>query len=139
MRLPESPKFLLAKGRYNETIDCLKFVYRWNNKSDEKFPVSLTFYSCLIHHELHSGHDRGDTKELSRMMFARFFFFFCLCFCFPRPMPLQVTSVILPDYVNRPCRGFFGGLYESTVGLFTSTFRVAAIITCVIQFCATTR
>lgn len=39
MRMPESPKFLLAKGRYNETMDCLKFVYRWNNKYDDKFPV----------------------------------------------------------------------------------------------------
>lgn len=40
MRLPESPKFLLAKGKYNETIDCLKFVHRWNNNADVKFPVS---------------------------------------------------------------------------------------------------
>lgn len=45
MKLPESPKFLLSKGRYNETMDCLKFVYRWNNTSDEKFPVSPT---CAI-------------------------------------------------------------------------------------------
>lgn len=41
MRLPESPKFLLAKGKYNETIECLKFVHRWNNNADVKFPVSL--------------------------------------------------------------------------------------------------
>lgn len=40
MRLPESPKFLFAKGKYNETIDCLKFVHRWNNSNDVKFPVS---------------------------------------------------------------------------------------------------
>lgn len=40
MQLPESPKFLLAQGKHRETIDCLKFVYRWNNKSCNKFPVS---------------------------------------------------------------------------------------------------
>lgn len=40
MQLPESPKFLLAQGKHRETIDCLKFVYKWNNKSCDKFPVS---------------------------------------------------------------------------------------------------
>lgn len=40
MRLPESPKFLLSQGKHDETIDCLKFVHRWNNKTDVKFPVS---------------------------------------------------------------------------------------------------
>lgn len=40
MRLPESPKFLLNQGKHDETIDCLKFVHRWNNKSDGVFPVS---------------------------------------------------------------------------------------------------
>ncbi|KAE9527698.1 hypothetical protein AGLY_012771 [Aphis glycines] len=39
-KLPESPKFLLAKGKHDETIDCLKFVYRWNNKTDDDFPAS---------------------------------------------------------------------------------------------------
>lgn len=43
LKLPESPKFLLSQGKHNETIDCLKFVYRWNNNdSDDKFPVSLS-------------------------------------------------------------------------------------------------
>lgn len=42
MKLPESPKFLLTQGKHDETLDCLRFVYRWNNKSDDKFPVSLT-------------------------------------------------------------------------------------------------
>lgn len=46
-KMPESPKFLLAQGNHDKTIDCLKTMYRWNNKSDDKFPVSnLTF---LIH------------------------------------------------------------------------------------------
>lgn len=40
MGLPESPKFLLTQGKHDETIDCLKFVHRWNNKSDGIFPVS---------------------------------------------------------------------------------------------------
>jgi len=40
VQLPESPKFLLAKGKHDETMDCLKFVYRWNNKTDDEFPAS---------------------------------------------------------------------------------------------------
>ncbi|XP_025413829.1 synaptic vesicle glycoprotein 2A-like isoform X2 [Sipha flava] len=42
-RMPESPKFLLAKGKHDEAIDCLRTMYRWNNKSDDKFPVT-----CLL-------------------------------------------------------------------------------------------
>ncbi|XP_060861535.1 synaptic vesicle glycoprotein 2B-like isoform X1 [Metopolophium dirhodum] len=87
VRLPESPKFLLAKGKHDETIDCLKYVYRWNHKACDKFPV---------------------------------------------------TTLILPDCINEQSNGFFNGLYESTVGLFTSKYKFIAIITCVIQFCATT-
>lgn len=41
MKLPESPKFLLSQGKYDETLDCLKFVYRWNYKTDTGFPVSF--------------------------------------------------------------------------------------------------
>ena len=41
-KLPESPKFLLTKGKHDETINCLKYVYRWNNKTDDEFPVSLS-------------------------------------------------------------------------------------------------
>ncbi|XP_025423753.1 synaptic vesicle glycoprotein 2C-like isoform X2 [Sipha flava] len=87
MKLPESPKFLLAKGKYNETIECLKFVHRWNNNTDVKFPV---------------------------------------------------TSIVAPDYVQELNKGFLVGLYESTIGLFTSKFKYVAIITCIIQFCSTT-
>ncbi|XP_015377743.1 PREDICTED: synaptic vesicle glycoprotein 2B-like, partial [Diuraphis noxia] len=87
VRLPESPKFLLAKGKHDETIDCLKFVYKWNNKTKDKFPV---------------------------------------------------TSLILPDCINEQSNGFFKGLYESTVGLFTSKYKFIAIITCIIQYGATT-
>lgn len=47
MKFPESPKFLLAQGRYDETLDCLKFVYKWNNTSNDKFPASII-------HEPHS-------------------------------------------------------------------------------------
>lgn len=44
MKLPETPKFLLAQGKHTETINCLKFVHRWNSKSaGDKFPVSLNF------------------------------------------------------------------------------------------------
>lgn len=39
-KLPESPKFLLTQGKHDEALDCLRFIYRLNNKSDEKFPVS---------------------------------------------------------------------------------------------------
>lgn len=45
-KLPESPMFLLVQGKHDETIDCLKTVYRWNNKSDDKFPVSMPI--CLV-------------------------------------------------------------------------------------------
>lgn len=41
MKLPESPKFLLTQGKHEETLDCLKFIYKWNNKTDAKFPVRL--------------------------------------------------------------------------------------------------
>lgn len=41
IKLPESPKFLLSQGKYDETLDCLKFVYRWNYKTDTGFPVSF--------------------------------------------------------------------------------------------------
>ncbi|CAH1708574.1 synaptic vesicle glycoprotein 2B-like isoform X2 [Aphis gossypii] len=87
VRLPESPKFLLAKGKHDETIDCLKFVYKWNNKTKDNFPV---------------------------------------------------TSLILPDCINEQSNSFLNGLYESTVGLFTSKFKFIAIITCIIQYGATT-
>lgn len=40
MKLPESPKFLLSQGRHDETLNCLNFVYKWNNKTDTKFPVN---------------------------------------------------------------------------------------------------
>lgn len=42
-KFPESPKFLLAQGKHDEIIDCLKFVYRLNNKSDDKFPASIIY------------------------------------------------------------------------------------------------
>uniref|UniRef100_A0A2H8TZE7 Synaptic vesicle glycoprotein 2B n=1 Tax=Melanaphis sacchari TaxID=742174 RepID=A0A2H8TZE7_9HEMI len=86
-KLPESPKFLLAKGKHDETIDCLKFVYRWNNKTDDNFPV---------------------------------------------------TSLTLPDYIyEQSNKSFIYGLYNSISDLFTSKFKVVAILTCVIQFCCT--
>uniref|UniRef100_A0A2H8TZZ2 Synaptic vesicle glycoprotein 2A n=1 Tax=Melanaphis sacchari TaxID=742174 RepID=A0A2H8TZZ2_9HEMI len=87
VRLPESPKFLLSKGKHDETIDCLKFVYKWNNKTIDDFPV---------------------------------------------------TSLILPDCTYEKSSGFLNGLYESTIGLFTSEFKFIAIITCIIQYCSTT-
>lgn len=43
MKMPESPKFLLSRGKHKETINCLKFVHRWNSNSDDKFPVNLNF------------------------------------------------------------------------------------------------
>lgn len=42
IKLPESPTFLLSQGKHDKTLDCLKFVYRWNNKSYDEFPVSST-------------------------------------------------------------------------------------------------
>lgn len=33
--LPESPKFLLTKGRSLETVEVLKKVYKWNGKGDQ--------------------------------------------------------------------------------------------------------
>ncbi|VVC36128.1 Major facilitator superfamily,Major facilitator superfamily domain,Major facilitator, sugar transporter- [Cinara cedri] len=41
MKFPETPKFLLVMGKHDETIACLKFIYRLNNNgSDDKFPVT---------------------------------------------------------------------------------------------------
>jgi len=48
MKMPESPKFLLAQGKHDETLDCMKFIYKWNNKSYDKFPVSLILISINI-------------------------------------------------------------------------------------------
>ncbi|XP_029342242.1 synaptic vesicle glycoprotein 2B [Acyrthosiphon pisum] len=84
LQLPESPKFLLTKGKRHETMDCLKFVYRWNNNTDDEFPV---------------------------------------------------TSLMLPDCITEENNSFFNGLYNSILELFTSQYKVVAIITCVIQFC----
>jgi len=47
-KLPESPKFLLAKGKHDETINCLKYVYGWNNKTDDDFPASLSIVVLII-------------------------------------------------------------------------------------------
>lgn len=48
IKMPESPKFLLNKGKHDETIECLKVVYSWNNnKGLGEFPVSnkiLNYY-----------------------------------------------------------------------------------------------
>ncbi|VVC44488.1 Hypothetical protein CINCED_3A025275 [Cinara cedri] len=87
MMLPESPKFLIAQGKHDETLDCLKFVYRWNNKKDTEFPV---------------------------------------------------TSVIIPDFIDKQNNNFFIGLFNSAIELFTSKFKNIAIITSIIHFCATT-
>lgn len=48
LKLPETPKFLLAKGRHDETVACLKYIYRWNNNNtDDKFAVSFNFLILL--------------------------------------------------------------------------------------------
>ncbi|XP_050419693.1 synaptic vesicle glycoprotein 2B-like [Adelges cooleyi] len=87
MQMPESPKFLLNKGRHDETIECLKVVYAWNNKTGlDQFPIS---------------------------------------------------SLEMSGYVEQEKTGFLKGLWASTRGLFTSQYKVIAVITCVIQFCAT--
>lgn len=49
MKMPESPKFLLAQGKHKETINCLKFVHRWNSNSNDKFPVSLNRNISLVY------------------------------------------------------------------------------------------
>ncbi|XP_022182076.1 synaptic vesicle glycoprotein 2B-like isoform X1 [Myzus persicae] len=87
MKMPESPKFLLAQGKHKETINALKFVHRWNSNLNDKFPV---------------------------------------------------TSIIVPRSNDKSNNGFFDGLYKSTIDLFTSKFKIIAIVTCIIHFCATT-
>lgn len=132
MRLPESPKFLHGQGKHDETIDCLKFVHRWNNRADVKFPVSRSARNTVMQMRCHVYYNRiSYTTDcpLNFMSGAR-----------PRPCFLQVTSLILADSTDKPTScSFVGGLYKSTVGLFTSEFQVIAIVTCLVHFCATTR
>lgn len=45
----------------------------------------------------------------------------------------------MPSSNDKSNNGFFEGLYESTIDLFTSKFKTIAIVTCIIHFCATTR
>lgn len=58
MRLPESPKFLHGQGKHDETIDCLKFVHRWNNRSDVKFPVSRSARNTVMQMRCHVYYNR---------------------------------------------------------------------------------
>ncbi|XP_050540651.1 synaptic vesicle glycoprotein 2B-like isoform X2 [Daktulosphaira vitifoliae] len=87
IKMPESPKFLLNKGKHDETIECLKVVYSWNNTTGlHEFPVK---------------------------------------------------SLIMPDYTDETSSHFLKGLWRSIIGLFYSKYKIEAIVTCIIQFCAT--
>lgn len=40
----ESPKFLASRGKYEEALNVLKNIYKWNTGDDaESFPVSFLF------------------------------------------------------------------------------------------------
>ncbi|XP_060861423.1 synaptic vesicle glycoprotein 2C-like [Metopolophium dirhodum] len=72
VKLPESPKFLLAKGKHDETVDCLKFVYRWNNKTDDEFPVtSLTLPDCCVN-EQNNSFFNGLYKSILELFTSKF-------------------------------------------------------------------
>ncbi|CAI6350752.1 unnamed protein product [Macrosiphum euphorbiae] len=74
LQLPESPKFLLAKGKYDETMDCLKFVYRWNNNTDDEFPVtSLTLPDCCIN-EQNNSFFKGLYKSILELFTSQYKF-----------------------------------------------------------------
>lgn len=50
MFLPESPKFLMSRGRNEEAIKVFKTLYRVNNGSSTEYPVSkFPLFSCHLH------------------------------------------------------------------------------------------
>ncbi|XP_025423748.1 synaptic vesicle glycoprotein 2C-like isoform X2 [Sipha flava] len=72
MLLPESPKYLLVKGKHEETLDCLRFVHRWNNKkTDQSFPViSLTLPDRIS--ETSKGFFSGMGKSLFELITSKY-------------------------------------------------------------------
>lgn len=63
MLYPESPRFVLAKGRNQEARDILAKVYSWNTrKSPDKYPVKSLRYEEKVVYK--SGGSNNETKSV---------------------------------------------------------------------------
>ncbi|KAL3276542.1 hypothetical protein HHI36_011917 [Cryptolaemus montrouzieri] len=67
IRLPESPKYLLAKGRNQEALDILKKMFASNERKDpDDFPVKLLYSDVAVQS---NGYGQKESeKKFSRLL-----------------------------------------------------------------------